>query len=213
MQGLGKHVVFVDSNVLYSRTTADWLGLLYTESGDAPPFTVCWTEEILADVIHHLRKNHPTWDGAKIARIHDRYAETFEVGRVTDFTVDGTYQGGDPDDAHVHAAALACGADILLTYNTKHFVWEGSEAYYDTMTPDEFFTLVDDAAPALVRSVVCQQREYWIRKTNEADLRAQLGAAACPQFAQRVLRHLHELAGIHIRDGSGATPSRSSEPW
>lgn len=190
--------MFVDSNVLYSRTTRDWLGLLYTE-GDL--FTVCWSEEILADVIHHLRKDHPTWDGAKIARVHDRIAETFEIGRVAEFTVDGTYQGGDPDDAHVHAAALACQADILLTSNTKHFVWEGSDAYYDTMTPDEFFVLVDDAVPAVVRSVTCQQSNYWVSRTNEADLCAKLRGASCPEFAKRVLHHLHDLAGIHITGG------------
>ena len=200
MQGLGRHVVFVDSNVLYSRTARDWLGLRYIE-GDL--FTVFWTEEVLADVVHHLRKKHPTWDGAKTARVRDRIAATFEVGRVTDFTVDRSYQGEDPDDAHVHAAAVACNADILLTFNTKHFVWEGSEAYYDTMAPDEFFTLVDDTAPLMVRSVTCQQRDYWMTRTSEVDLRGRLRAASCPQFAERVLHHLHELAGIHVADGNG----------
>lgn len=199
MHGLGRHVVFVDSNVLYSRTTRDWLGLLYTES-DSPPFTVCWTEDVLADVIHHLRKNHPDWDGAKTTRIHDRIAETFEVGRVDDYILDGSYKGKDPDDAHVHAAALACQADILLTYNTPDFVWDGSNAHYDVMTPDDFFVLVDDSAPTMVRSVTCQQRDYWLSKTNEVDLRAQLCNASCPQSAKRVLRHLHALAGIHITE-------------
>ncbi|RNI24254.1 hypothetical protein [Flexivirga caeni] len=66
------------------------------------------------------------------------------------------------------------------------------------MTPDEFFVLVDDAAPAVVRAVTCEQRDYWVSRTNEADLCAMLRGASCPEFAKRVLHHLHSLAGIHI---------------
>lgn len=68
MSGTGHHRVFVDSNVFYSRTMRDWIGLLYV-TGETPPFHVLWSEDVLADVLHHLRKKHPDWDGAAIANV------------------------------------------------------------------------------------------------------------------------------------------------
>lgn len=50
--------VLVDANVFYSRTVRDWLGLMYTTS-EAEPFLVCWTEDIMAELLYHLRKGHP----------------------------------------------------------------------------------------------------------------------------------------------------------
>lgn len=55
---LGPHGVLVDANVLYSKTLGDWLGLLYTIP-EIPPFQVFWTEDVLAEAIYHLRRNHP----------------------------------------------------------------------------------------------------------------------------------------------------------
>lgn len=89
---LPPHKVFIDSNIPYSRTLRDWIGLLYT-TGDAPPFVVHWSEDVLADTIHHLRKEHPAWDGKMTSDVRDRIAATFEIGRVSDYVIYGTYEG------------------------------------------------------------------------------------------------------------------------
>lgn len=54
----GRWTIFVDSNVWYSRTLRDWLGMLYV-TPEAPPFHVRWTEDVLAELLYHLRKQHP----------------------------------------------------------------------------------------------------------------------------------------------------------
>lgn len=82
MQGVLR--VFVDANVLYSRTQRDWLALIYLQ-GQQSPYEVYWSEDVLAEVAYHLRRRHPLWSGRKIATFRDRIAGTFEVGRVTDF--------------------------------------------------------------------------------------------------------------------------------
>lgn len=84
-------VVFVDANVWFSRTLRDWIGMLYT-TPDEPPFEIRWTEDVLAEVLYHLRRKHPDWDGNRITGIRDRSAGTFEVGRVADFTVGTDYE-------------------------------------------------------------------------------------------------------------------------
>ncbi len=55
--GTGVYAVLVDANVWYSRTLRDWIGMLYT-TPDAPPFLVHWTEDIMAELLYHLRKEH-----------------------------------------------------------------------------------------------------------------------------------------------------------
>ena len=51
----GRWVIFVDSNVWYSRTLRERLGMLYV-TPEAPPFHVQWTDDVLAELLYHLRK-------------------------------------------------------------------------------------------------------------------------------------------------------------
>jgi predicted nucleic acid-binding protein len=146
--------VFVDANVLYSRTLRDWLALLRLRSS-GEIYTVYWSEDVLAEAIYRLRRNHPEWDGRTITRIRDLIAKTFEGGRVDDFVVDGSFPAKDADDQHVHAAAVACSAEIIVTCDGAFSTadQEVNSRPYEVYQPDDFFMLVDDTAPDLVRHV------------------------------------------------------------
>ncbi len=180
--------VLVDANILFSRTLRDWLLMLQLESG-GDVYTTYWTEDILAEVVYRLRRANPTWPGGTLTRLRDKIAATLEGGRVEDFTVDGSF-GGDPDDQHVHAAALACGADIVLT-SDNGFCIEGRRARlpYEVVRPDRFFVLVDDVVPGVVAAVAADQARHF-RQRRDVDLCARLEAAGCPDFAVRVRSHL-----------------------
>ncbi|XVX20406.1 PIN domain-containing protein [Actinomycetota bacterium] len=196
MTRLGASRVFVDANVLYSQTLRDWLALLMLESS-TPPYRVYWTEDVMAEVIYHLRKDHPTWDGGKISRIRDRITGTFEGGRVEDFVITQGFDGSDPHDAHVHAAALACGADYLLTGDDPDdFTQDPDSLPYELMTPDGFFMLIEDSQPGLVRDVTRKQMSYWAKKCDEALLPQFLDKAGCPRFAGAVAHHQAEIGGL-----------------
>lgn len=189
MHGLGQYGVFVDANVWYSRTLRDWFGMLYT-TPDNPPFVVHWTEDVLAEVIYHLRRAHPDWPGARITELRDRLAGTFEAGRVEDYPADASYGGKDVHDAHVHAAAVACGADVLVTVDVGDFIWDENASPYELMRPDDFLVLVDNSTPDLVDEVVRRMCDFWVNRAGEADLVARLRGAGCPEFAERVHGHL-----------------------
>lgn len=161
---------------------------------EAPPFHVQWTDDVLAELLYHLRKRHPPWGGDRISGIRDQIAGTFEIGRVKDFEIGDDYRGRDPFDAHVHAAAVACQADVLLTANVNDFEWDEQNMPYEVQEPDEFLVLVDDSWPELVSDVAVQMCGYWLRRSTEADF-LRLTNAGCPQFADRVRRHL--LANAH----------------
>ncbi|PPK70130.1 PIN domain-containing protein [Actinokineospora auranticolor] len=185
--------VFVDANALFSRTVRDWLALLQLRSGGGI-YTVYWTEDVLAETIYNLRRKYPAWNGAKITRVRDLIAKTFEGGRVDDFVVDDSFPGTDSDDRHVHAAALACRADIVLTCDNGFSAADPDSLPYEVYHPDAFFVLVDDSAPNLVHDVTREQTLYWANRQNgRADLPNKLIAAGCPNFAERVRHHQGQL--------------------
>lgn len=186
--------VLVDANVLYSRTLRDWLFLLRNHAnGDL--YTVHTTEDILAEVIYSIRRNNPDAPGSLTSRVRDRIVDSLDT-IVKDFVVDGSYPGDDPDDAHVHAAAVACGAEKLVTADDDFSVVPGDidlQLPYEVHTPDSFFTLVDDSLPAVVRAATADQHGYWQNRPGAKTLDDALQDAQCPTFAARVSVHLEAL--------------------
>lgn len=186
------HRVLVDANVWYSRTLRDWVLMLELEQA---PFKTYWTEDIVAETIYHLRRDHPKWDGGEIANVRRKITGSVEGGCVEDFVVDGSSPWTDRNDQHVHAAALACSAGYVLTAD-KGFTNPDVDLDaldYEVYRPDAFFELVDDSAPAVVRGVIAKQVAYAIRRRGTADLCSRLRHAGCPGFAERVREHLQSM--------------------
>ena len=183
--------VLVDANVLFPKTTRDWLSLLYGNGGNRM-LHVFWTEDILTEVLYRLRRKHPSMDGGSLRDVHDKIVATFEVGRVEDYNP-ATFVPdlADQNDAHVKAAAVACQADILLTCD-KGFT-NSTDDLFEVYHPDDFFLLVADSNPSLVEQVVRLQVNYWRGKSGEADLPRALRNADCPQFAERVREILQAM--------------------
>lgn len=100
---------------------------------------VLWTEDFLAETVRNFRKSHPNVAGGYIADVVAKVRETFPEGRVRGYECPPWEL--DPGDAHVHGAALAGGADILLTANVSHFIGENcdpDELSYEVYAPDNF---------------------------------------------------------------------------
>lgn len=199
MGGRRRPRVFVDAGVIYSKTLRDWLGLYYTCNVSAePPFDVHWSDDVLAEAISRLRDNNPTWSGGRIARISELITQTFEVGRVREYSVvESNYQGADQGDAHVHAAASACAADYLLTTNDRDFRIS-SEAQdklpYEILSPDDFFMTVALSNPEGTAACIERQIAYRNGRGEEANLCEALQKAGCPRFADHVLKQLRLMA-------------------
>lgn len=186
--------VLVDANVLFSRTLRDWLFLLRNETNGGM-FTVYATEDVLAETLYRLRRKHPDAPGRMISGIHDRVVEQLDEC-VADYEIDGTFPGKDENDAHVHAAAVASGAQILLTHDTGFTMLDEdvlARLPYEVHTPDSFFVLADDVHSAAVRAVTRAQLDYWFGRDGEIDLVKRVRDAGCPNFAQRVTAHIRDL--------------------
>ena len=158
-------------------------------------FTVYATEDILAETIYSYRRNHPKASGELIARMRDRIVANLD-DRITNYSIDETFPVHDKNDAHVHAAAVAAGATILLTADTGFTDLDEdvlASLPYEVHTPDSFFVLIDDAFSGAVREVTRQQLDYWYRRDGEVDLAKSLRKANCGAFAVRVSTRIQEL--------------------
>jgi predicted nucleic acid-binding protein len=187
--------VFVDANVLYSRTLRDWLFLLRRETEGM--FQIHTTEDVLAELVYTLRRNNPQMDGGVITNLRDKLVASIDE-LVGDFDATIEYTGADPNDRHVHAAAVASHAHVLLTDDGG---FKGSDDDpYEVFTCDDFFVLVDDSASWMVERVVADQNTYWSKKPGSRKTLSQaLVDAGCPEFAKRVEIHLRTLSGATNR--------------
>jgi len=187
--------VFVDADVLYSACLRNWLFQLRVSTRSM--FLLFTSEDVIAETLSRLRDNHPRWDGGQTTRIRAAIIEVFD-DVVLDFDGSVEYQGSDPNDFHVHAAALAAGADILLTCdNGLLHQPNADELSYEAFHPDDFFVLVDDSAPLNVREATMAQLRYYVEKYGEKNSRVvdSLIAAKCPMFGDVVRVHLIDLSG------------------
>lgn len=185
-------IVLLDANILYARTLRDWT-LLQAEAPGL--FTVVWTEDVMVETLYHLRKNYPLWSDQQIGGLRKKLEKAFTGGKITGYQIDASLEYPDIGDAHLHAAAVHGGVDIIVTRNGKDLPYS-DDLSYEIYEPDDFLLLVDDAAPQAVRAVTESQLCYFHKKSSAddgIDLPHHLRKAGAPEFATRVRGHLQQV--------------------
>ncbi|NLZ57202.1 MAG: PIN domain-containing protein [Corynebacterium sp.] len=181
--------VFVDANILFSKTLMDWLFLL--RNANEGMFQVHTTEDVIAEVISNFRKRTPRRQGYQTKRRSDLIRASLDE-IVPDFPDNLAFSGVDEDDYHVHAAATQCQADFLLTQNKPtDFTSSPHHEAYEIITADDFFVLVVDSNPASLKYVTQAQLGYWAGSKKTLD--QALVDASCPHFARRVEYEVGQL--------------------
>ncbi|MCM0676743.1 PIN domain-containing protein [Micromonospora phytophila] len=194
---LGAPLVFLDANVLYSRTLRDWISLLSLES-DCLVYDLRYSEDVLAEWMYRMRRKRPELSEQAIGGQRRRFVEAFPHGLVTGYSPQSVPCPPDPDDRHVLAAAVHGAADFLVTNDRQ-----GREAFptvcvqgrLEVHTADEFLNWVADTSMGLVQRVVTRQVSYYRRSLvthdrHEVDLIAYLRKAGAHRFAERLEGHL-----------------------
>jgi predicted nucleic acid-binding protein len=185
-------LAFLDANVLYSRTLRDWICQL--SLSDEEPFRVCWTEDVLAEMLYHLRRDHPELTEQATGGIRRRLEEYFPEGIVTGYDPARVPAPSDTNDWHVVAAAVEARAAYLVTCDQELLAERGKyEQHLDMLHADDFLVLQLDTHPRLVDSRLKDQIAYlMVRYANDtyAQLReralGQLEKAEATIFAGRL---------------------------
>ncbi|PKH35119.1 PIN domain-containing protein [Pseudomonas sp. 43NM1] len=146
-----------DACVLYPAPLRDflmWLAL----SGR---FRARWSLEIHDEWKRNLLKNRPDLTPDQL----DRTSELMDLA-IPDACVSG-YENlidgltlPDINDRHVLAAAIRCGASVIVTFNQKDFPWASLEPFgIEAQHPDEFVDNLFDLDSAAVITAAQRQRQ------------------------------------------------------
>ena len=109
---MGKQKVVLDANVLYDGFLRDLLLSIFA----AEMYEAKWTEKITSEWVGHLLKNRSSVSEENIRRT------VFKMNAILPSPVVAGYEQfidkvtiPDKDDRHVVAAAMACGAQKIVT--------------------------------------------------------------------------------------------------
>jgi len=212
-------LVFVDANVLYSRTLRDWALLLGEK---CKRFAVISSRDCLVEVIANIRERNPEAEGGMISHIHDLIEGSLH-DLITEYP-GGRIQGmPDEKDWHVVHAATAAGAKILVTSNLKDFAPVADLLPFDLYSPEELFDLIWKNDPQAVEEVTMEQVRYWKRTARRYETEGRpepkglvqaLQDAGAPEFAEIVAQVLRKLSGeeIVISPSIGRGPDPDRDP-
>ncbi len=210
-------LIFVDANILFSRTLRDWTLMLGEECNR---FAVISSRDCLVEAIANIRERNLEVEGGVISHIHDLIQDSLH-------DVVGQYPGGpiagmeDKKDWHVVHAATAAGAKILVTLNIKDFAPVADSLSFDLYTPDELFDLIWKNDPQAVEAVATKQVKYWqgVAKRYESEGRPApkgmvqaLQDAGAPEFATIIGRTLRKLSGEIDGIPTAVTAASEVEP-
>lgn len=134
-----RYVVVLDACVLAPMPLCDTLLRLAEEPAFFAPR---WSQHIMDEVARYLRKNKQPYTEAQISHRVTQMNRMFEEASVEGYEALIPCMEGmekDPNDRHVLAAAVRCGADAIVTFNLKDFPTQALARYgVELMSPDHF---------------------------------------------------------------------------
>lgn len=128
--------VVCDANVLYSAALRD----LIMELAVGDVFEPRWTEEIHGEWMRNVLLNNRNLTLERLVRTKNLMNASIKNCLVTGYeSIVPDLELPDPGDRHVLAAAICCGANLLVTFNLRDFPVENLRQYnIEPLHPDEF---------------------------------------------------------------------------
>jgi len=153
---MSRSTVVFDACVLYPAPLRSFLMYLAMTG----LFRARWSPDIHEEWMRNVRQDYPDITRGQVERIRD-----LMDAHVPDCVVTG-YEAlvpslvlPDPDDRHVLAAGIHCGADVILTFNLRDFPTEVlAQHEMEAQHPDTFIATLLADAPDIVCAAAQQQR-------------------------------------------------------
>lgn len=180
----GATLVFLDANILVSRTLRDWFCIISQESG-VDGIEPRWSEDVMTEYQYHVRKANPGWSEQQIGGWRRRLSEAFPAALITGYEITNTHLAAvrDPLDAHVIAAAEHGKVDYLVTANYSDFEPAVDGVEFEIYLPDQMLCLIAQRRPEAISKAARRQIEYWAKKSSNKTLHQALVDAGAPEFA------------------------------
>ncbi|WP_372922232.1 PIN domain-containing protein [Roseovarius sp.] len=139
-----RFTVFLDANVLFSNRKRDLL-LSFGEYGLC---RVRWSEDVEHEWTENLKVKRPDLI-EKIPALVAKMNTAFPEANVSGYEqLSASLKLPDPNDLHVLAAAIRCGAQIIVTDNLRDFPNDYlAEFDLEALTADHFLTSALDLFP------------------------------------------------------------------
>jgi predicted nucleic acid-binding protein len=174
-------IVICDANVFYSIVTTD----LVLSLGVAELFRPRWTRQIHAEWMRALLANRPDLDPAKIELRRKQMDEAIDDCLIERYEeLISQLHLPDIDDRHVLAAAIHAKAQVILTYNHRHFPRRVLAPYgIIAQHPDDFLTTLTER---YCEEVCDTLEEMRVRKTrpslSQAEMLQKFANQKLPKF-------------------------------
>lgn len=183
------HIVFLDANVLTSTTVLRWLfDLRAALVGEGCELRLVTSLKALSETGATMNWRVPQSTGAqRDQRMAELRREMDDV--LPQYPEGLAFSGKDPGDYHVHAAATACEATTLLSFNRpSDFTKKPARESYRVTNPDDFLHELGTTHPGALSQVVAARiGKKAPGEEGTADLEAlvlQLKKARCPRLAK-----------------------------
>lgn len=159
--------VVYDANVLYPAPLRDLLIRL----GKTDLIRARWTDAILDEVFRSILRDRPDLNAEDLVRTRRLMCEAVRDCLVTGYEPSiGAWILPDPDDCHVLAAAVHCGAQVIVTANGRDFPKSVlAPLALEAQHPDEFVLNLIDLAPDMVLNTIEQQASALKRRQTTVD--------------------------------------------
>lgn len=190
----GATLIFLDANILYSRTLRDWFSLISLNSG-TEGIALRWSEDVMTEFLYNRRRDNPAASDHEIGRWRNVLTNSFPSAMISGYEIDPLLvEGKDKFDAHVLAAAAHGGVDYLVTANHKDFEEFEEQFEFEIFLPDDMLCLMKERRPDAVLAAMKTQCQYWAARSESKALPAALIGAGAPNFAEYIRTQLASLA-------------------
>lgn len=148
----------LDACVLYPMGLRDTL----LSVAQAQVYRPLWSAEILAEVRDALLRSAPGLRPARLDRLLATMRVAFPEAMVTGHLHMVSEMGNEPADRHVLAAAVAGGADVIVTFNLRHFPSDVCAPFgVEARSPDAFLrALLGESADVVLEALRRQVARY-----------------------------------------------------
>ena len=153
---MSQFTVVYDACVLYPAPLRSFL--MYLALTDL--YHARWSNDIHEEWMRNVVKDYADIPREQVERIRELMNLHVRDCLVTGYEplIDALHLP-DPNDRHVLAAAIRCGADTIVTFNLKDFPEDALRPYgIEAQHPDDFLAFQLDLAPNLVCAAAKKQR-------------------------------------------------------